>query len=172
MKPFVAIDFETANNLPYSACAVALVRFDASGNPTETLSTLLKPHPEADFFNDINIRIHKIHPEDVEDAPTWADIYPEVQRFIGSDMLVAHNVRFDRKVFESLNEAFGLPQISNDWDCSLVIARKFLQDIENHRLNTVFHHYFPSEGFNHHEAYADAIACGRIYTAMNREFLD
>ncbi|MGO1402282.1 MAG: hypothetical protein ACTHUY_07875 [Flaviflexus sp.] len=41
MKPFVAIDFETANEKRASACAVGLVRYDEGGQEAGQVTTLL-----------------------------------------------------------------------------------------------------------------------------------
>jgi len=64
---FTAIDFETANGSPASPCAVGLVRV-RDGVLVEGLALLFKPPYPHNWFHAGNIRVHGIHPSDVEDA--------------------------------------------------------------------------------------------------------
>lgn len=171
MEPFVAIDFETANGNRGSACAVGLVRFSADGSAANLFSTLLHPHPSVEYFAPRNIEIHGIHPEDVANAPTWADVYPQVLDFAGSLPIVAHNMSFDGSVLNALSALYSLPQIPNPRICTVKLSRKLLSEILPSRsLDKVFRYYFPEDSFNHHEATADALACGRIFARMQSEY--
>ena len=49
MHPFVAIDFETANEKRGSACSVGLAKFDAAGQLVDRCYQLLRPHPDLDL---------------------------------------------------------------------------------------------------------------------------
>ncbi|MEY3934358.1 MAG: hypothetical protein RLZZ606_957 [Actinomycetota bacterium] len=78
---FTAIDFETANGASASPCAVGLVKV-AEGKIVDTFSTLIKPPYPNDWFAAGNIGVHGIHPQDVVDAPTWAEALEEMLGFI------------------------------------------------------------------------------------------
>lgn len=170
MEPFVAIDFETANQQRASACAVGLARFDAQGELVAQLTTLLRPHSSMGHFHAINISVHGITPKDVEGAPEWAEIFPQVTEFMEDLPVIAHNMAFDGSVINRLAELYGLPGVENHRLCTLRLARKLLAgQLERNSLNLVFNHYFPGHQFAHHQAAADAIAAGQVFAQMQRE---
>lgn len=78
---FVALDFETANRSPSSACAVGAVRV-RDGVVVDDFHTLIRPPEEHGEFEPVNARIHGVRARDVEDAPLWPEVYPELRAFI------------------------------------------------------------------------------------------
>lgn len=166
----VSIDFETANSQRGSACAVGLVRFDAQSQPVNAFSTLLHPHPDCDYFDGYNVAVHGITAEAVRNAPTWPDVAPEVYGMMEDLPVVAHNTGFDGSVLRALSELYGLAIPTNPRLCTLRLARMLLDgQLEHMSLPEVYGHYFPGEEITHHEAYADALACGRIFARMQQD---
>jgi DNA polymerase-3 subunit epsilon len=160
---FTAIDFETANGASASPCAVGLVKV-AEGKIVDTFSTLIKPPYPNDWFATGNIGVHGIHPQDVVDAPTWAEALVEMLGFIGSDDLIAHNAGFDMGVLKASAALieYELPDLR--YGCSLVMARK-TYNLDSYRLNQVAY-AIGHEEFDHHDALADSDACARIVIHM------
>lgn len=160
---FTAIDFETANGASASPCAVGLVKV-AEGKIVDTFSTLIKPPYPNDWFATGNIGVHGIHPQDVVDAPTWAEALVEMLGFIGSDDLIAHNAGFDMGVLRASAALieYELPDLR--YGCSLVMARK-TYNLDSYRLNQVAY-AIGHEEFDHHDALADSDACARIVIHM------
>ena len=156
---FTAIDFETANRYPASACAVGLVRV-RDGKIVDGYSQIFEPPKPYEWFENGNIAIHGIHPSDVADGPKYEAILASMLDFIGEDVLVAHNAPFDMGVLRASAEAlnFELPNIN--YGCSLEISRKTYH-LESYRLNSVAY-AIGHEEFKHHDALADADACARI----------
>lgn len=156
---FTAIDFETANSSPASACSVGLVRV-RSGVVVATASWLIQPPPGHDEFQEWNVRIHGIRPEDVFSAATWVDQFDRLCAFAGADVLVAHNAGFDLNVLRRATEVTG--QICPPYRslCSLQVARKTYQ-LESYRLPKAAEAAGFAE-FAHHDALADALACAQI----------
>ena len=171
MHPFVAIDFETANEQRRSACSVGLVKFDAFGRATERFSTLLQPHPEVNYFNPVNTWVHGIRADDVAGAPQWSQVAGEVARFLGDLPIVAHNMAFDGYVLSDLAGLYGLEPQANRRFCTLRLARRVLaSELERKGLEEVFDYFFPGETFAHHDATADAQAAGQIFARMQEEY--
>ena len=156
---FTAIDFETANGKPASACAVGLVKV-RGGQIVATYSTLINPPTGWLDFHPGNIRVHGIYPKDVENAPTWPEVLAQMLDFIEGDVLIAHNASFDMAVMRKTTEAVGgtLPELN--YACSLLISRK-TYNLESYRLNQVAY-AVGHEEFDHHDALADSDACARI----------
>lgn len=156
---FTAIDFETANSSPASACSVGLVRVRA-GAVVATAGWLIQPPTGHDEFQEWNVRIHGIRPEDVRSAPTWSEQFDRLCSFAGSDVLVAHNAGFDLNVLRRASEATG--EICPPYRslCSLQVARK-TYELDSYRLPKAA----AAAGFDefaHHDALADARACAQI----------
>jgi DNA polymerase-3 subunit epsilon len=142
---FTAIDFETANSSPASACSVGLVKVRA-GRVVDRASWFIRPPFGHDAFLEWNTRIHGIVAEDVTHAKTWEQQYPDLVAFAEGDVLVAHNARFDMGVIAG--------------GCSVAVARK-TYTLDSYRL-PVAAMAAGFEGFQHHDAAADAEACAAI----------
>ncbi|MFC7432612.1 MULTISPECIES: exonuclease domain-containing protein [unclassified Agrococcus] len=158
---FTAIDFETANGSPASACSVGLVKVRDS-RIVDRASWLIRPPLGHDAFSHWNVRIHGIQEHDVADAPRWHEQHDRLLAFVGGDVLVAHNVGFDKGVLKAASVASGLAVPDTRWTCSLRIARKTYH-LDSYRL-PVAAMAAGFEDFTHHDAAADAEACATIVT--------
>lgn len=155
----LAIDFETANQHPASACSVGVVQFDA-GELIYEAQHLIKPHPRYAYFDERNIAIHGIKPESVLNERLFDEIYEQLLPFIEESVLIAHHAPFDVGVLKALQLMYGLQYPKVMYIDSVEIARKVLPFLANHKLNTVAS-YLGIE-LNHHEALSDARASGLI----------
>lgn len=121
---------------------------------------LMRPPEGHDHFDSRNITIHGITPDDVATAPRFADVFGEVNAFIGDDALVAHNAAFDLGVIRSAAEVSGMRAPAFDYACTVVLSRK------NYSLPS-YSLPFVAEAAgvplrNHHDATEDARACAGI----------
>jgi len=156
----VAIDFETANENRTSACAIGLAWID-EGRVTAVEETLIRP-PEM-RFSSWNIAIHGIRPRDVENAPSFAELWPDLVRRIDGRLIVAHNASFDISVLRHSLELVGLAPPECRFLCTVALARRVWPDLPRHRLNDVSD-YLNLE-LDHHRAGSDAAACAAILLA-------
>ena len=156
---FTAIDFETANSSSASACSVGLVKV-RDGIVVDRVAWFIQPAPGHDAFLSWNIKIHGIRPSDVVGAATWAEQLPDLVAFTGEDHLVAHNAGFDLGVISGASTVAGLAVPDFTYLCSLQVARRTYQ-LDSYRL-PVAAMAAGFEGFNHHDALADAEACAAI----------
>ncbi len=156
---FTAIDFETANSSSASACAVGLARV-RDGRVVATEGWLIRPPAGHDRFFELNVGIHGIRAEDVQDAKTWSDQLDDLAAFVGDDVLVAHNAGFDMAVLRRACDATGDLCPEYRYVCSLQVSRK-TYELDSYRLPLVA----AAAGFldfAHHDAAADALACAHI----------
>ncbi|WP_255252543.1 exonuclease domain-containing protein [Curtobacterium sp. 'Ferrero'] len=156
---FTAIDFETANSSPASACSVGLVKIRA-GRVVERASWFIQPPIGHDVFLEWNTRIHGIVASDVRGAKGWAEQYADIVAFADGDVLVAHNARFDMGVIAGGCAATGTPLAEHHSLCSLQVARK-TYTLDSYRLPMAAR-AAGHVGFSHHDAAADAEACAAI----------
>jgi DNA polymerase-3 subunit epsilon len=158
---FVAIDFETADNYPDSACAIGLVRVEA-GRVARRVRQLIRPPRDIMLFTGI----HGIRLEDVEDKPDFGQAWPILREILdGVRFIAAHNAGFDRAVLEACCQAAGLQAPELPWVCTVRQARKALGI---HPANLANVCRVMGLKLNHHEALSDAEACARIVMAARR----
>lgn len=165
---FIAMDFETANGKRFSACSLALT-IVRNSQVADEFYTLI--NPQTDFFWR-NIQIHGIHEADVQNAPTFPEIWDHINTFFTPDKLViAHNNRFDNSVLKSTLEHYGIAAPAYQTLDTLKTSRHLLPGLANYKLNTVcdalnidLHH--------HHNALDDAQACANILLYQDRRFGD
>lgn len=154
---FTAIDFETANEQRASACAVGVVRV-RGGQIVEAYETLLRPRElRVDWRN---YQVHGIALEQLRDAPTLAEVWPELLPYLHEQAVVAHNSAFDVSVLEYGCRDFGVPIPTFHSLCSVKLAKAVWPQLGSHRLN-VLADYFNLE-LDHHDALSDARACAEI----------
>lgn len=158
---FTAIDFETANNYRSSVCAIGMVRV-RDGAVVETFDRLVCPPQGPESFT--LSWVHGIGPQDVLHAPTWLDLLPEVVRFIGTDVLVAHNASFDGSVLQRASAEYGYTVSGLDFACTLQIARRMLA-LGSYSLPFVVAE-LGLPPFAHHEAGADARSAAMVAIAL------
>ncbi|MBI1291721.1 hypothetical protein GC173_10830 [bacterium] len=156
MADFVAIDFETANSKPNSACAIGLTI--VSGSDFETHHFLIRPPVMS--FSTRNIAIHGITPDRVREEPRFVDLYPRIQAILCMAPLWAHYAPFDGSVLRALGVHYkiAVPCVIH---CSCDLARDHLPQLSRHRLPDVCRALGIPLG-RHHDAGADSLACARI----------
>lgn len=152
---FVAIDFETANPDPYSACQLGLAEV-RGGEIADKRSWLIRPPDRWFRFT----YIHGITWQTVADEPTFRQLWPEIWPYLEGKTIAAHNVRFDLGVLSGLVKYYGLAKFSLNAVDSVTVARQAWPSLPNHKLHTIAAHL--GIPLNHHEAASDAQACARI----------
>ncbi len=154
---FVALDIETADYANSAPCSIAYVIM-INYNAVKEKHLLI--NPEIERFNPIAVKLHKITPEIVKDAPTFPEIWPEIVSIISEYPVVCHNVSFDINVLRRAADRYNLDFPSIKTYCTMKISRKHLS-IDKVRLIDVCEHLgFPIA--NHHFSLDDACGCANI----------
>lgn len=154
---FVAIDFETANASPVSACelGLAVVR---NYKVVESHSWLIRP-PDLNF-NIHHTRIHGITAEDVLEAPTFEMLWTMIEDYFRNDLIVAHNAEFDINVLRNLLHHYRLPFDDYAYTCSIKLARRAFNGMYSYGLKNLSRELGIT--LDHHKAESDATACAII----------
>ncbi len=161
---FVAIDFETANEKRNSPCSLGIVVVK-NGEIIEKIYHLIKPKEMR--FMPINIGIHGIRPGMVRNELEFDKVWEKIKRYFNDNLVVAHNASFDMSVLRNTLELYNIEMPSFQYICTMKLSRNFYCNLENAKLNTV--NNFLGFEFNHHDALADAIACGNILLNISEE---
>lgn len=167
---FVVFDLETtgAKAPPCRVTEVGAWRVK-NGQVTEEFHTLVNPEtPIPPFITSLT----GITDEMVHDAPVFADIAEDLLGFIGDSILVAHNSGFDMRFLNhEISRVYGKYRLANPCLCTVLLSRKLLPDILNHKLKTVAQHY-EIDLVNHHRASADAYATAHIFVNLITKLRD
>ena len=157
---FVALDFETATSSRASACAVAVAAVEA-GQVTDVERWLIQP--PGNEYERFNVGLHGITPEKTADSPSIADVWPEVQRWIGGRPLVAHYAPFDLSVLRSSLWAADKNWPELTYYCTCALARRAWPGRLSYRLVDLAAECGLT--FQHHEPGADASMAGELAIA-------
>jgi DNA polymerase III subunit epsilon len=154
---FVALDFETANARPDSACQLGLVRV-VQGRMVREGSWLIRPDPF--YFSPGCVAVHGIQPADVEQAPSWDQLWGELAEWFTDQVLVAHNARFDMNVLRGtlLRHDLAVPPL--EFTCTRAVARLAWPGQMGYGLKPLAARL--GIVFRHHDALEDARACATL----------
>lgn len=166
MTDFVAIDVETANNQPTSICAIGAVKV-VDGAIVDTFYRLVKPEPNY-YFRHFTENIHGLSCADTDDAPVFSEVWRELEPWIGTLPLVAHNSRFDRSCLRAALRCYGCGDIDDHpFLCTLSKARRTIPRTLCSSFSLPSLAHFMGIPFdNHHNALADAEACAKIAMSL------
>lgn len=165
MQRFAAIDFETADHGPDSACAIGMALVE-DGRVTDEAYHLIRPPRQTFLFT----YIHGISWSDVAEEPCFAELWPSIARFLGrADAVAAHNAGFDRAVLRACCRMAGIDEPAHPYVCTVRLARR-AWNLYPTKLPDVCRHL--AIGLNHHNAASDARACAEILVAALGDGID
>lgn len=155
---FVAIDFETADYGPDSACSVALVRV-LNDQIVDKAHFFIRPPRRTFVFT----YLHGISWKHVANEPTFGELWPHItEKLAGAEFIAAHNAAFDRSVFMACCQTAALPPPVLPFQCTVRLARK-TWNLRHANLPSVC--TYLGIPLKHHDAVSDAEACAGIVIA-------
>lgn len=138
-----------------------------NGKIKEEFQTLINPQQH---IRKSSMAIHGISEDMVKDAPTEAEILPEILKFIGDYPIVAHNAIFD---YSFLNEAslrvFG-KEINNPRIDTQQMFKEVFPDLESHGLEALTRR-LNVEFETHHRAMADTMGLALSYPTLKNLYM-
>jgi len=155
---FITIDFETATPDRDSPCEIGLT-FVEKNEIKDVKSWLIKPsyYP---YFDNFNMSIHGITPNDVKDAPEFGDLWTEIKPLIEGQFLIAHNAGFDMSVLRRTLEFYQIPFPELQYSCSYIFSKKVWEGLPAYDLKTLCrHNKIP---LIHHRAANDSEATAKL----------
>ena len=157
---FAAIDFELANGVRNSVCSVGIVVVE-NGKIVDEYYSLVRPPKNQYHWG--NSRVTKIYAKDTKNSPSFKDIFPEVQKRLQGQFMVAHNEGFDRDVLRKVMEHYKLDysklKLPNKWEDTVEIFQAL--GTKSAKLNNLCKEY--NIEIEHHNALSDAKATAKLY---------
>jgi DNA polymerase-3 subunit epsilon len=164
-EPYVCVDVET-DGMNYThghVIEVAAIRVE-NGEITREFTTLINPGVSIPYFI---TNLTGITTNDVQDAPSFADIADELMDILEGATFVAHNVRFDysflKQEFRRAGIDFEPKQL-----CTVKLSRKLYPDQTSHKLSSLIARH----GFTYsarHRAYDDAHVLWQFLTLAQQQ---
>ena len=154
---FIAIDFETTSNEYHSACSLGLA-FVKNAKIVENKYYLIKSPCK---FIPYNIKIHGLTEEDVKNAPTWEEVWPEINELTKNSLLIAHSAKFDISVLIACCNFYDLPLPHFQYIDSIDLFRAAYPSHQKASLDYCTH-LLGIKLENHHNAGEDALACAQV----------
>lgn len=162
LKNYIVIDTETTG---LSAQRDHIIEISAlkikNGEIIENYSSLVNP---GIMIPKSSIKIHGITDDMVIDAPTIDQVLPEFIDFIGNQPLIGHNLSFDLRFINSYLDK----NINHNLADTMLIARKKLGFLPNHKLITLIE-YFELGESQEHRSLSDCIYTYKVYEKLKQE---
>jgi DNA polymerase III subunit epsilon len=154
---FVVIDVEAANEDLSSICQVGIASF-RDGELADAWMSLVDPQSE---FSAINIAIHGIDEYKVMGAPTWRNVFPEINARLLDRIVVSHTP-FDRAALSCACDRSGVKRPEYRWlDSARVVRRTWSQFSKSgYGLSNVAKHF--EIDYQAHDALEDARCAGLL----------
>ena len=146
-RDYTVVDTETTGLSTESCCLIEVSALRVrEGQVAAEFSTLIRPpwrevqkngQWQQGYVDDFIQGLTGITDEMLEGAPLPEEALPQVEDFLGRDLLLGHNVGFDTAfLYDSFQKYLGRPLGNNSLD-QLRLARKLLPQLPHHRLGDV-----------------------------------
>ena len=169
---FVSIDFETLYAQHVSACSVGMVKYINGVKQEKTFYSLIRPPFEYEGKRGPALTwIHGFTENSFEGQPTFDEVLPQIEEFIGGLPLVAHNACVERAcihdccAYYNIETTIPYEDIMDTYLLSMSMEEKLGVPVRGkgtHMLNVVCQRFGVKE-LNHHHACDDAEMCGDLF---------
>lgn len=160
----VVLDFETTGLSPGigdRAIEIGAVMVER-GEVTARFQELMNPGQRVSGFIESYTGITNSM---LMDARPCGQVMRDFAEFIGGYNLVAHNASFDKRFLDAELERISM-DYSGQFSCSMLIARRILQQAPDHKLGTLVEYMnIPVEGVFHRALY-DSEMTAKLWMAM------
>jgi DNA polymerase-3 subunit epsilon len=138
----------------------------------EAYRTLVRP-PDGGSIDPASVAAHQLLWGDVAEAPTVAEVLPEVERRLGDGVLLVHQRAIDvamlRREFKRCGLRWPAPRVVDTVDLLLRVGRQGNPGISNDQVPLNLsrarrHHGLPE--YQAHDALTDAIATAELFLML------
>lgn len=170
---YCVIDIETTGLSPAydSIIEVSAIKVSA-GNITETFSSLVQPFSTSnEYVDEFITKLTGITNEMLSSAPKEEDVIPKFKDFIGSSILVGHNINFDINfLYDSFENILDI-HLDNDFIDTMRISRKIHNNLPHHRLSDIANLY-GIDYLTAHRALEDCKITNSCYILLKKDIIN
>ncbi len=166
LSDYVVLDLETSglNTRFDDIIEVGALRI-RNGKITQRYQKLVKPERNISSFIS---RLTGITNSMLKSAPDPDEVLPEFIEFIGSDIIVGHNVNFDINFLYDKWESMTDMTLSNDFLDTLRLSRRVLPALSTHKLEFL-KSYYRIDIPQAHRSIADCETTYRLYQLLMKD---
>lgn len=173
---FVSIDFETLYSQRVSACSIGMVKYRDGKKVDQYYSLIRPPFDYPGKSGQVLTWVHGISEDDVRNEKTFADLLPEIEKFVDGLPLVAHNASVEKCCIRDICTYYEIEtklDYNNILD-TLPLSREAeaktglqIEGQGTHSLDAVCSR-FDIPVLNHHNALEDAEMCGNLMVKFRK----
>jgi len=159
-ETYCVVDIETNGNSPVKN---QIIELGAIKYKQGEIIDRFESYVYADYIPQAIVRLTNIEQSDLANAPSLKKVLHDFKLFLGDDVFVAHNVKFDFNFISTSLKTVGLEELLNRKLCTVDLARKTI-DTEKHGLAHL-REFLDIQTGEHHRAYADALSAAKVLDA-------
>ncbi len=159
-ETYCIVDIETNGNSPVKN---QIIELGAIKYKHGEITDRFESYVYADYIPQAIVRLTNIEQSDLANAPSLKKVLHDFKLFLGDDVFVAHNVKFDFNFISTSLKTVGLEELLNRKLCTVDLARKTIAT-EKHGLAHL-RDFLDIQTGEHHRAYADALSAAKVLDA-------
>ncbi len=159
-ETYCIVDIETNGNSPVKN---QIIELGAIKYKNGEITDRFESYVYADYIPQAIVRLTNIEQSDLANAPSLKKVLHDFKLFLGDDVFVAHNVKFDFNFISTSLKTVGLEELLNRKLCTVDLARKTIT-AEKHGLAHL-RNFLDIQTGEHHRAYADALSAAKVLDA-------
>lgn len=140
---FIVLDIETTGYLPEwdHIIEVGAIKYDHGVEIARFSSLVQPPSVDGEYIDPYITELTGITNEMLASAPAIENILPELYDFLGSSIIIGHNVNFDINfLYDNFEEILEKP-LSNDFIDTMRLSRNLHPEEKHHRLSDLCERY-------------------------------
>ncbi len=156
---FCIVDIETNGSKPekHQIIEIGAIKI-RNGEIIDEYESLVECHEISKHITELT----GISVEDTENAPPLQRVLNEFKRFIGTDIFVAHAVKFDYSFISAMYEKFDMQPMLNRHLCSIDLAERTFASYR-YGLTYLNETLELHDAATHHRALSDAITTAKLF---------
>lgn len=167
---YVVVDLETTGYSPIYDEIIEMCALKVRSNEIVDSFCSLVNRDSCIYVDTFVSDLTGITQEMIDSAPDIKDILPGLVDFIGTDIIVGHNVNFDINfLYDACNKIIGKPLI-NDFVDTMRISRRLHPEHKHHRLMDLAERYSINYS-GAHRSKRDCEITKNCYDALNADIL-
>ena len=147
------LDFETTSlENPY-AIEIGMIALDDNLQEISRYESVIKPPIQV---SKKILGMTRLTANQLNQAPTFEDIWPDIHPFLNNRIFVAHYAQFENKVLYKEFLRLGIEEFLPQGLCTYKLSKKILQQLPKHTLEFLSNHFKISHP-DSHQALGDVI---------------
>lgn len=168
LNQYIVTDIETTGLSKYRHCVTEIAAIRVKNNEIiDEFQTLINPEKKIPKFI---TKLTGISDEMVKDAPKIYEVMPDFIKFIGNDILVAHNASFDYGFLEYNAKIHAQHNMENQKICTIKLARRLVPNAGSRKLLSLCE-YFNITNETAHRAMSDVLATKELFQKLHNQLL-